>query len=146
MEEHSWVHLACHASQNASFPTASAFHLHGGALELAEIMSKSPKSGGFAFLSACETAAGDERLPDEAVHLAAGMVMAGYTSVIATMWSIKDEDAPLVAERIYAHMLAAGSPDARRASKSLHDAIRCLRDKVGERDFARWVPYIHIGV
>jgi CHAT domain-containing protein len=145
MEEHSWVHLACHASQNTANPTASAFHLHDGELDLAAITRKSLKSAGFAFLSACQTATGDENLPDEAVHLAAGMIMAGYSSVIATMWSIEDEDAPLVAEKVYACMLEGGAPDARRAARALHDAVGCLRDKVGVKSFARWVPYIHIG-
>jgi CHAT domain-containing protein len=40
----------------------------------------------FAFLSACETAKGDHDYADEAVHLAASMLFAGFKSVIATMW------------------------------------------------------------
>jgi CHAT domain-containing protein len=39
-----------------------------------------------AYLSACETAKGDERAPDQAVHLAASMLFCGFRSVIATMW------------------------------------------------------------
>jgi CHAT domain-containing protein len=39
-----------------------------------------------AFLSACETAKGDEKSPDEAMHLAATMIFAGFRGVIATMW------------------------------------------------------------
>ncbi|ELU35559.1 hypothetical protein AG1IA_10411 [Rhizoctonia solani AG-1 IA] len=30
MEEHDWVHLACHAHQNVTDPTKSGFFLHGG--------------------------------------------------------------------------------------------------------------------
>lgn len=146
MERHSWVHLACHATQDTTEPTASAFHLCGGPLALAAIMQKSFKSAGLAFLSACQTAQGDAELPEEAVHLAAGMIMAGYPSVIATMWSIRDKDAPLVAEYFYAELLKGGDPDSRRAAKALHKAVERLRVEVGEKNFSSWVPYIHLGV
>jgi CHAT domain-containing protein len=145
MQEHSWVHLACHAIQNTSDPTASAFHLHGGQLDLATITRKSLKNVELAFLSACQTAAGDEKLPNEAIHLAAGMIIAGYHTVIATMWSIKDDDAPLIADYFYSRLMEEGVPDSRKFAKALHNAVGCLRDRVGETEFARWVPYIHIG-
>ncbi|KAG8746069.1 hypothetical protein FRC10_006172 [Ceratobasidium sp. 414] len=145
METHSWIHLACHALQDASNPTASAFQLHHGKLDLATITRKSLKHADFAFLSACQTATGNEELPDEAIHLAAGMVLVGYSAVIATMWSIRDQDAPIVAERVYAHMLEGGVPDSRKAAMALHGAVQNLRDQVGEKEFARWVPYIHMG-
>ncbi|KAF8596645.1 hypothetical protein BDV93DRAFT_563120 [Ceratobasidium sp. AG-I] len=146
METHSWVHFACHASQNVLDPMASSFHLHNGVLNLGAIIEKPLKNASFAFLSACQTATGDQKLPDEALHLAAGMITAGYKSVIATMWSIFDDDAPLVAEKVYAHMLEGGRPDHRKASKALHIAMESLRDKVGEKAFAQWVPFIHVGV
>ncbi|KAJ6529941.1 hypothetical protein DFH09DRAFT_934658, partial [Mycena vulgaris] len=41
-------------------------------------------------LSACQTARGAKGLQEESVHLAAGMLLAGYRGVIATMWSIMD--------------------------------------------------------
>lgn len=46
-------------------------------------------------------APGDATLSDEAVHLATGMVTAGYQSVVATLWSIGDDEAPLVARVFY---------------------------------------------
>ncbi|KAG8739270.1 hypothetical protein FRC10_005832 [Ceratobasidium sp. 414] len=146
MENHSWVHLACHGAQNSTEPGTSSFYLHDGPLALSTIMSKSLKNAEFAFLSACQTASGDEDLPDEAVHLAAGMLMAGYRTVIATTWSIRDADAPLIAEEVYAHLMSGGKPDHRRAAQALHLAVAALRDKVGEDSFLSWVPYIHIGV
>jgi CHAT domain-containing protein len=144
MEDYSWVHLACHATQNPSDPTKSAFYLHGGTLDLTTIAQRPLKNAQLAFLSACQTATGDEKLSEEAVHLAAGMIMAGYPAVIATMWSIQDQDAPLIAEKVYAHLLK-GEPDARKAAKALHIATGLLREKVGLKAVARWAPYIHIG-
>jgi CHAT domain-containing protein len=146
MEEHSWVHLACHASQSASDPTKSAFYLYDGKLDLETLVKKSIKHGGLAFLSACQTATGDEALPEEAVHLAAGMVMAGYPSVIGTMWSIHDSDAPLIAESVYKHLTKGEVPASGKVATALHTAVGELRTKIGEESFARWVPYIHVGV
>ncbi|KAG9093619.1 hypothetical protein FS749_014079 [Ceratobasidium sp. UAMH 11750] len=145
MRQHSWVHLACHAAQDMSDPTTSGFHLHGGRLDLATVIRESLGNTDLAFLSACQTATGDERLPDEAVHLAAGMLMAGYRTVVATMWSIKDEDAPTVAEQFYKRLLRGDNADDREPARALHSAVQYLRTKVGEKEFTRWVPYIHMG-
>ncbi|KAG9099137.1 hypothetical protein FS749_002040 [Ceratobasidium sp. UAMH 11750] len=146
MDEHSWTHFACHASQNTTKPTASAFHLHDGPLDLAAIMRKQLKQADLAFLSACQTAKGDKELSEEAVHLAAGMIMAGYRTVIATMWSINDGDAPIVAERFYAYMLDGEAPNEQKAAKALHNAVGYLRDRIGVKQFERWAPYVHLGV
>ncbi|CAE6511495.1 unnamed protein product [Rhizoctonia solani] len=145
MEQHDWVHLACHAHQNVTDPIKSGFFLHDGTLDLAEINRRSFKGKGLAFLSACQTATGDERLADEAVHLASGMLMAGYSSVIATMWSVHDADAPVVADKVYAQLMQDRRVGSGEAGRALHDAVATLREKVGEENFERWVPYIHIG-
>ncbi|CAE6365103.1 unnamed protein product [Rhizoctonia solani] len=145
MEQHDWVHLACHAHQNIGDPNESGFLLHDGILDLTSINSRSFKNKGLAFLSACQTATGDTKLPDEAVHLASGMLMAGYSSVIATMWSVKDADAPLVANEVYAQLMKDGKLGNGEAGRALHNAVATLRDEIGEKEFGRWVPYIHIG-
>lgn len=101
MEKHGWVHLACHAIPNTADPTQSAFYLHGGTLDLATIARKRLKYADLVFISACGTASEDENLSEEAVYLAAGMIMAGYRTVITTIWSIGEQDASLVAEKVY---------------------------------------------
>jgi CHAT domain-containing protein len=143
MRNHRWVHFACHATQNVSDPTSSHFLLHNGTLDIARIMKES-FHGDFAFLSACETATGDEKLPEESIHLAAGIMMAGYPTVIGTLWSIEDNDAPLVADKVYSHLYNNGSPDSRQAARALHDAVGWLRMK-DEQKFLSWVPFIHLG-
>ncbi|KIM86572.1 hypothetical protein PILCRDRAFT_815805 [Piloderma croceum F 1598] len=149
MEQHSWIHLACHAVQDTSEPTQSAFCLQNGMLTLSKIITKSFPHADFAFLSACQTATGDEKLSEEAVHLAAGMLAAGYKSVIATMWSIMDDDAPLVAAEVYFHLVCGPQPDSTRAAHALHHAVRHLREKLeesGKPSFLSWVPFIHVGM
>jgi CHAT domain-containing protein len=146
MESHSWVHLACHAEQNPAEPTKSALCLYDGHLELSTIITKSFPYADFAFLSACQTATGDENLSEEAVHLAAGMMLAGYRGVIATMWSIQDRDAPLIADKVYADLFDGTEPDSAKAALALHRAVRGLRQQVGDLDFLSWVPFIHVGI
>ncbi|KAG8719840.1 hypothetical protein FRC09_010535 [Ceratobasidium sp. 395] len=145
MADHSWVHFACHGSQDPLDPMNSSLHLHDKPLSLAMISRHSMKNAQLAFLSACQTAKGDSELPNEAVHLAAGLLMAGYANVIATLWSIKDQDAPIVAGETYKCLLESGVPDSRKAAKALHRAVKHLRDTIGVNEFARWVPYIHMG-
>ncbi|KAG9094274.1 hypothetical protein FRC06_010990, partial [Ceratobasidium sp. 370] len=137
MKGHSWVHFACHGSQARGDPMKSALHLHDGRLDLATIHHHPLKNAQLAFLSACQTAAGDSELLDESIHLAAGLLMAGYQTVIATMWSISDKDAPLVAEKFYECVLEGGVPDSRKAAKALHKAVASLRQTIGLDEFAR---------
>ncbi|CAE6485803.1 unnamed protein product [Rhizoctonia solani] len=146
MENHGWVHFACHAHQNAYNPIKSGFLLHKDTLYLEQIARVSFQNKGLAFLSACQTATGDQELPDESVHLASGMLMAGYSSVIATMWSIIDEDAPLIADEVYARVLEGGRMNTGGSARALHHAVCRLREKVGDKSFTRWVPYIHMGI
>ncbi|KAA1479402.1 TPR-like protein [Dentipellis sp. KUC8613] len=151
MSKRSWLHLACHAVQDTKDPLKSALCLYDGHLELADIIQKSHPYAEFAFLSACQTSSGDENLAEEAVHLAAGMQLAGYQSVVATMWSIKDEDAPKIAEAVYREAGKGGRPDARSAAEALFWAVETLREETRPTTlnndwFLRWVPFIHIGV
>jgi len=143
MRDTDWVHMACHGKQKTGKPMESGLLLHDKTLELSEIVRHPLPRADFAFLSACQTATGDEKIADESVHLAAGMFMAGYRSVIATMWSIKDEDAPKVAEDVYKKILKDGKPNRKDAAHALHDAVQRLRESGAE--FMAWVPFIHLG-
>jgi CHAT domain-containing protein len=148
MKECSWVHFACHGVQNISNPTESALLLaRDSKLSLSEITKLSLPHAELAFLSACQTATGAENLAEEAVHLAAGMLFAGYQGVIATMWSIGDADSPQVADDVYAYLFKDGQPDASQAAYALHSAIQNLHQKPqGKKSFFSWVPFIHIGI
>lgn len=143
MKESNWVHLACHGQQCIDEPMKSSLFLHDKTLELAEIVKQSFPKAEFAFLSACQTATGDQKIAEESVHLAAGMFLAGYRGVIATMWSINDSDAPQVAKEVYRHILKDGKPTSQAAAYALHQAVEQLR--VSSANFISWVPFIHIG-
>ncbi|KAJ6549547.1 CHAT domain-containing protein [Mycena vulgaris] len=148
MKKCSWVHFACHGVQNRSTPTHSALLLAGDSqLTLERIIQLNLPHADLAFLSACQTATGDKELEEEAVHLAAGMLLAGYRGVIATMWSIMDNDAPHVAADVYEHLFKTSPPDPTRAAEALHLAVKNLcQGSSGTKSFFNWVPFIHVGV
>jgi CHAT domain-containing protein len=80
------VHIACHGIQNNVDALSSGFCLSDKNLTVSRIMDLDLKNAFFAFLSACETAKGDEKQPDQTIHLAAAMLFMGFRSVVATMW------------------------------------------------------------
>jgi CHAT domain-containing protein len=125
----------------------SAFALHDGHLNLSEIASKRLSTGQFAFLSACHAASGSKELPGEAMHLAAGILFAGFSSVIATMWSIQDDDAPKVADLTYRYLFRNGLQglDPSEAARALNCAVLHLREDP-DVTVDRWAPFIHFGI
>jgi CHAT domain-containing protein len=128
MMESNWVHLACHGQQNPEDPMESGFLLHDKTLKLSEIVKMSLPKADFAFLSACQMAMGDERVAEESVHLAAGMFLSGCRGVIATTWSIRDDDAPKIAEDVYSRIFKDGKPNRKEAAYALHEAVKRLRE------------------
>ncbi|KIM86377.1 hypothetical protein PILCRDRAFT_816309, partial [Piloderma croceum F 1598] len=144
MKKYPWVHFACHGIQDTADPMNSGLRLSDGLLQLSDIIKEPLPNAEFAFLSACQTATGDESRPEEAIHLGAGMLLAGYRSVIGTMWSIQDNIAPLVADEVYAQILGDGKPNSAKAAQALQTAVRGLRER--GYSFPFWVPFIHMGV
>jgi CHAT domain-containing protein len=147
LDEFPWIHFACHGFQHPTLGMKSAFALHDGQLELTTIASKNLPSARFAFLSACHAAAGLKDLPGEAIHLAAGLQFAGFPSVVATMWSIHDDDAPIVAEHTYKYLFRNGlhALDPSEAATALNHAILSLRENP-DVTVERWAPFIHFGI
>jgi CHAT domain-containing protein len=140
------LHLACHGLQNASQPLESGFVMHDTIMRVGDLIRLNLPNAHFAFLSACETAQGDMKRPDEALHLAATMLYAGFKSVVGTMWSMGDIDGPLVAETVYRELFAHDGDvlDFDVIPYALDLAVRKLRDQGLEP--SRWATYVHIGV
>ncbi|KIM28574.1 hypothetical protein M408DRAFT_69298 [Serendipita vermifera MAFF 305830] len=143
MKQSNWIHLACHGLQHREDSLKSGFLLHDKTLELSELIKEPLPKADFAFLSACQTAMGDEKIAEESVHLAAGMLFSGCKGVIGTMWSIQDNDAPKVTKAVYERMLKDGIPNRKEAARALHEAVKELRESGA--DFLSWVPFIHMG-
>jgi CHAT domain-containing protein len=79
------LHMACHGIQRDK-PLDSHFALYDGPLSISTLTKMNLPNAILAFLSACETARGDQNQPDQAIHLAASMLFCGFRSIIGAMW------------------------------------------------------------
>jgi CHAT domain-containing protein len=145
MKNSAWLHLACHGEQDPDDPLKSGLILSDGKLHLDQIVDIDLPQAKFVYLSACETAMGDGKLQNEAMHLAGGFLAAGFQGAIGTLWSMSDTDGPNVADTVYQTILGDDKvPDVKMAAKGLHLAIQRLRkNRVPPY---RWMPFIHFGI
>lgn len=139
-----WVHFACHGFQRPGDPSTSAFALADRALTVVDLAGLDLDHADLAFLSACQTATGDTRLLDEAVHLAAAMQLVGFRHVIATLWPVSDVAARRVARSVYAELTDTGTPSSAQAAVALHHAVTELRFRFPEHPLM-WAPFVHFG-
>ena len=156
------IHLACHGSCSNDDPSQSKLLLQDwqeAPLTVSQLAAQNPPSSQFAYLSACDTAiTRNLHLLDESIHLASALQLAGYPSVIGTLWEIRDENSVTVARDVYAWMLGQGLHkylDTTASAEGLHRAARDLRERTrttvgikqkGPSDPLVWAPYIHFGV
>ena len=140
----SWVHFACHGSQDIGQASASQLHLYDGPLSAAEISRLRIAHGEFAFLSACKTSQVSNQLTDESLTVASGMLLAGYRHVIGTLWSIGDSLAPFVSKSVYSALQQNGVANATTAASALHATIHALR-AMHPRTPLLWASYLHFG-
>jgi CHAT domain-containing protein len=160
MQTASIVHLACHGIQDTNDATQSGFCVGDGRLTIAKLMELKLDNAFLAFLSACETAKGDQEQPDQVMHLAAAMLFSGFKSVVATMWyvdreskiseclltiirAIHDVDGPKVAKWFYEELFAREVVDSDSVAYALDSAVGRLRATGVSPE--RWAPFIHMG-
>ncbi|KAG1778844.1 CHAT domain-containing protein [Suillus placidus] len=146
LEENTWVHLACHGKQDPAQPYDSHFVMRDQHLTLLDIMDKHIPHAEFAFLSACHTAVGDEQMPDEVIHLAAGLQFSGFKSVVGTLWEVDDAVAKHVVEAFYTYMFhpkEVGVMDPTKAAWALNCATHAVKTTV---PLEQRMVFIHIGV
>lgn len=141
-----WVHLACHGHYDTKQPFHSSFSMHNGRITLLELIGRDLPHAELAFLSACHSARASDTLPDEALHPAAGMMFAGFKSVIGTMWAFDDGVGSALAGRFY-ELMTEGNKDYKDAADVLADAIQNIVAK--DKDavpFMQRINVVHYGV
>ncbi|KAG2135394.1 CHAT domain-containing protein [Suillus bovinus] len=147
LQQNTWVHLACHGKQDPTQPYNSHFVMRDEDLTLLDIMERDIPYAEFAFLSACHTAVGDEKTPDEVIHLAAGLQFSGFKSVIGTLWQVDDAVAKHVVKAFYENMFKdlkdGGVMDCTKAAWALNRATHAVKTKV---PLEQRMVFIHIGV
>jgi CHAT domain-containing protein len=143
--DHTWLHFSCHGTQNYDEPFKSAFLMRDQPLSLLDISHMDLSRHEFAFLSACDTAVGVPSMPDEVIHLAAGLQFAGVKSVIGTLWMVNDSTVQRLVGEFYRNFCGDGKMNPKRAARALRRAVQSLaRDKDIPLD--QRIVFMHIGV
>ncbi|HEX8253462.1 MAG TPA: CHAT domain-containing protein, partial [Thermoanaerobaculia bacterium] len=140
------VHIAAHASYNASTPLFSAVHLTGGdgrsgSLNVRDIEADLDLTGvNLVVLSACRSGVGKRSEGDEIVGLTRALLHAGTPGVISTLWNINDAATPPLVERFYDGLLSGlSAADALRAAQ-----VALLRDERYAEPYS-WAAFVLTG-
>jgi hypothetical protein len=149
------AHFACHGATDSADPSRSMLFLHDHASDPLTVASLSPvdlASARLAYLSACRTASAvsassvpENGLLDEALQLATAFQLAGFPSVVGTLWEVSDRTAVVIAESFYRALRdARGELAVGDAARALHDAVRTRRGAFPGTPFL-WAAYLHVG-
>jgi tetratricopeptide (TPR) repeat protein len=157
----SMVHFACHGCSDYTDPSQSYLLLQDwqhSPLSVADIAALKLDHAQFVYISACYAADNrSETLLDESIHITGACQLAGFASVVGTLWQISDKYSADIAASVYRAMADDGiTLDVVRAAEGLHHAVRELREEtrkvVGfskrsvDTDPLIWAVYIHVGV
>jgi len=144
---HSWVHFASHGLHDDNSPFESAFMVNDGPFTLREIMTTrlANDCGGLAFLSACHTAVPSSLVPNEVLHLSAGMQFCGFASVVGTQWSVLDNIANDLAQAFYKKLFhGKNKGHLTYSAEALHASLMLLKKHGKPVEYL--VPFIHVGI
>ena len=94
------------------------------------MLQKNLHQAELAYISPCHAADNrDLDLLDEGVHMAGACQLAGFPTVIGTLWHIEDAQSASIAESGYRAMLTEqGNLESQKSARCLHMAIRRIRE------------------
>jgi CHAT domain-containing protein len=141
---YSIVHIASHGHFDADYRKTFVltFDKKVGLDEIEQLLRPSQikdKPVELLSLSACETAAGDDRA---ALGLAGVAIKAGARSAFASLWCVDDEAAPVLVADFYAGL--QHSPKINKAQALQHAQCKLIADP-RYRHPCCWAPYLLIG-
>ncbi|SOD87447.1 CHAT domain-containing protein [Streptomyces sp. Ag109_G2-15] len=140
------AHFACHALNVPEDPSRSGLVLADGTLSVAELSVQDLEGHAFlAYLSACDTARGGRVLTDEAITLCAGLVLAGFTHAVGTLWPVDDAAAAFLAGRFHQALARRlGRGEAVEPARILNQLAEWTSGGWPDRP-SRWATLIHFG-
>lgn len=151
------AHFACHGSLSSD-PSKSQIILEdweSQPLSITDIARLKLEGVRLAYLSACHAARNVSfQLLDEAIHMTGACQLAGFPTVIGTLWHVSDMFSAMVAENFYRALLTDPSQvDFTKSARALHFAVRkVMKDNNPSPTSTRvpspitWAPYVHVGV
>jgi CHAT domain-containing protein len=131
------LHLACHGMFRADNPMFSSLRLHDGWLTATDVL-RLDLDGAIVTLSACESARNQVLAGDELVGLARGILGAGASTLVASLWLVQDETTSWMMEEWYARL-----HDGAARSTALREAQLALKERCPHPYY--WAPFVLIG-
>ena len=141
----SLVHIAAHGRTETgeiilspNFPSAKRPKENDFLLTMADVLDAKVHAK-LVVLSCCNSGRGKIKV-EGVVGIARAFLGAGTRSVIATLWKIDDEATLAFMRHFYEHLAAGQS-----ASKSLHQAMKWMRESEKFNAVKHWAPFVLIG-
>ncbi|MEG3847755.1 CHAT domain-containing protein [Microcoleus sp. herbarium19] len=132
LQQKKCAHFACLSWLDLALPLKSAVFLRNDSLSLEEIFNLDFRQYFLVTLSACEIAAGSVSGSEDFVGLSAGLLYAGTSSVVSSLWKVNDVSTLLLASKFYENLGGFPRLQVGDVARSLADAQRWLRDLTGE--------------
>jgi len=127
------AHFACLSLLNLAWPLKSAVFLRNDSLSLEEIFNLDLRQYFLVTLSGCEIAAGGvSGAGGDFVGLSAGLLYAGTSSVVSSLWKVNDVSTLLLTSKFYENLGRFSRLQVGDVAIALGDAQRWLRDLTGE--------------
>lgn len=131
------LHFATHGFYEKGEPLESGIVTSDQAVTVADVLGQRMKAYSV-FLSACETAVGEETGADEIVGLQQSFQYAGSPSVIATLWQISDEATTQLVADFYRELKTQPKGTALRIAQ-----LKMLKGRYGHPFY--WAPFVLSG-
>ena len=144
---HQFLHVSAHGHLGDDETVQSGFRLHDGVFALGEFAECDVPDAQLAVFLTCDSATGDIRLPNEALHMAGAARQAGFRHTVAATMPMRDSSAiPVVASLYQALDSAEDSAIGDVVIRALHASVGNLRkDPRTALDPFSWAPYAVFG-
>ncbi|MGW7414565.1 CHAT domain-containing protein [Streptomyces sp. NPDC054863] len=144
-----WAHFACHGVTDPETSSRNRLLLHDheqSPFDWRTISLLDLSKAHVAYLSACDTARTGIRLLDEAIHVASSFQLAGFSHVIATLWSTWDNTAVQFAQDFYTEVgsMARDPHTPVDVALAMHRATLAARSNYPNFP-ALWAGHVHFG-
>jgi tetratricopeptide (TPR) repeat protein len=132
-----FVHIATHGMYRQDNPMFSGIRLSDGYLNLYDLY-RLRLNARLVTLSGCATGMNFVAAGDELLGLQRGLLYAGATSLLLSLWDVHDRSTAELMQEFYRRYIQTGDTAA-----SLQAAARCLREQNPHPYF--WAPFVLVG-
>ncbi|WP_228057127.1 CHAT domain-containing tetratricopeptide repeat protein [Tychonema sp. LEGE 07203] len=126
------AHIACLSLLNLGESLKSAVFLRNDSVSLAEIFNWDFRQYFLVTLSACKIAGDSLGTAEDFVGLSAGLLYAGTSSVVSSLWRVNDISTLLLTRKFYENLGRFPRLQVGDVAMALIEAQRWLRDLTGE--------------